>query len=83
MQNIRFVEVRDHDLTFHMTDGDFTAKGAIRDVVEELRGEGFFRCNKGYLVNLAFVDGVSGYDVQVGKDMITVATLTKRSLWTP
>lgn len=78
IKKIRFVEVRNHVLTFHMTDGDFTAKGAIRDVEEELRGESFFRCNKGYLVNLAYVDRVSGYDVWVGKDMITVGHTHKK-----
>lgn len=79
IQKIRFAEVQDHDLTFHMTDDNITVKGTIRDIMTELQGEAFFRCNKGFLVNLAFVDGVSGYDIQVGADRIMLGRTRKKA----
>lgn len=76
---IRYVEVQNHNLTFHTVDGDFTAKGAIRNMVAQLEGEGFFRCNKGHLVNLAYVDAVVGQDVHIGTDVITVSRMHKKA----
>ncbi|MBQ6362135.1 MAG: response regulator transcription factor [Lachnospiraceae bacterium] len=79
VRKIRFVEVRDHDLTFHTEDGDISARGTIRDAMEELEGHGFFHCNKGYLINLAFVDSISGHDIKMGKDIIPVGRTRKKA----
>ncbi len=79
VSRIRYVEVFDHDLVFHTTQGDITAKGAMRDVEEQL-GEGFFRCNKCYLLNLDHVDSVQGNDVKVGEDVIQVSRARRKAL---
>lgn len=79
IRRIRYVEVQDHDLTFHMEDGNIQARGTIRDVVEELQEEGFFHCNKGYLINLAYVDGINGMDISIGKDKIPVGRTRKKA----
>ncbi len=76
---IRYVEVFDHDLIFHTTQGDITAKGAMREVEEQL-GEGFFRCNKCYLLNLDHVDSIQGNDVTVGGDVIQVSRARRKAL---
>lgn len=73
------MEVRDHELTFHMTDRDILSRGTIREVEEELRGEGFFHCNKGYLINLSHVDGVIGQDVIIGETRIPLGRTRKKS----
>lgn len=79
VQKIRYIEVQDHALTYHTTDGDFGAKGTIRDAVEELQDAGFFHCNKGYLINLAYVDGISGQDIRIGSDVIPVGRTRKKA----
>ncbi len=79
VSDIRYIEVRDHDLTIHTTDGDVTARGTIREMQEELPAELFFHCNKGYLINLAFVDGITGQDIQIGSDVIPVGRTRKKA----
>lgn len=79
VRRIRYIEVQDHDLTIHTLDGDIQAKGTIREMEEELRDQGFFHCNKGYLINLALVDGISGQDIRMGKDIIPVGRTRKKA----
>lgn len=55
---IRYVESQGHNLVFHTDEGDHVAAGTMKEAEEKLTGQGFFRCNKGYLVNLEQVDGV-------------------------
>ena len=55
---IRYVESQGHNLVFHTDEGDHVAAGTMKEAEEKLAGQGFFRCNKGYLVNLEQVDGV-------------------------
>ena len=55
---IYYVESEGHNLIFHTKDGNFTTRAKIGDYDEELTPHGFFRSNKGYLVNLKYVDGV-------------------------
>lgn len=58
ISRILYVESQGHNLVF-VTDGEeHTATGTIREVEEKLESFGFFRCNKGCLVNLEHVDGV-------------------------
>lgn len=75
---IYYVEVRDHDLIFHTVDGDVVTKGAMRDVEDSLVGEGFFRCNKCYLINLEYVESFQNNNVKVGKDVVQVSRARKK-----
>lgn len=52
------IESEGHNLTFCTLDETVTASGTIKDLEERLSAEGFFRCNKGALVNLNFVTAV-------------------------
>lgn len=58
-ESIRYIESQGHNLIFHTVSGDYTTAAALKDVEEKLEGLSFFRCNKGYLVNLAHISGVS------------------------
>lgn len=79
VSHIRYVEVFDHDLIFHNVEGNITTKGAMREVEEQL-GEGFFRCNKCYLLNLDHVDSIQGNDVRMGSDVIQVSRARRKAL---
>ena len=54
-------------LIFHTEDGDFTTRGVLRDVEAILEENGFFKCNKCYLVNLRHVRSVYDGMALVGK----------------
>jgi len=77
---IRYIDVLDHDLCYHTLDGDFVTKTPMKEAAAVLEGEHFFQCNKGYLVNLAFVDGMQGYDVMIGADVLQVSRSRKKAL---
>ena len=80
VSDIRYIEVFDHDLVFHTTRGNLETKGSMNAVEQELEGQPFFKCNKGCLVNLRFVDAVMGNDIQLGEDRLQVSRSRKKGL---
>lgn len=73
VSRICYVEVQDHLLIYHTTDGEFASKGTIRDVDDQLDPSHFFRCNRCYLVNLEYVENYQGSDITVNGEMIQVS----------
>ena len=71
-----------HDLIYHMDkDGvTYTVRGIIKDLEATLKDYYFFRCHKGYLVNLAYVESVGEATAQIGEEQIPVAKLRKKEL---
>ena len=64
LDSIRYIESSNHKVVLHLKDGEFSCYGKIRDLEAEL-GEQFCRIHKGYLVNLAYVDGYSKKELTV------------------
>ncbi len=58
VEDIYYIESEGHSLIFHTRSGDYRERGKMQDREDELKPYGFFRSNKGYLVNLDDVDGV-------------------------
>ena len=58
LDSIYYIESSDHKVVLHLRDGQFTCYAKIRDLELELQDQ-FFRIHKGYLVNLAYVEGYS------------------------
>lgn len=56
--NIYYIESQGHNLIFHTASGDYEASGTMKEVEDKLGEMNFFRGNKGYLINLAHVDGI-------------------------
>lgn len=79
ISQIRYVEVVDHDLIFHMKEEQIVAKGSMRDAEEKLKIKDFFRCNKCELVNLAYVDGIINNDAKVDGVIIQISRPKKKA----
>lgn len=77
---ITYVEVRDHELIYHTADTEYLSKGALTDVERALEQEHFFRCNKCYLVNLEYVEGVQNNDIMVAGDLVQVSRAKRKAL---
>ena len=77
---IYYVEVMNHDLTYHTSEGDFTVRGKLSAVEQELPGEAFFRCSTSYLVNLQHVTQVEGELVRVGGGDVRISRGRKKAL---
>lgn len=58
LANIYYIESQGHNLIFHTASGAHEARGTMQEAEQKLCGMNFFRGNKGYLINLAHVDGV-------------------------
>ena len=80
VSEIRYVEVYDHDLIYHMLNGICESRGSIRDAEERINDSSFFKTNKAYLVNLRYVDAVIGNDVVLGTDRLQVSRARKKAL---
>ena len=56
--NITYIESQGHTLIFHTIGGDYETSGTMKDMEAELAEVNFYRGNKGYLINLAHVEGI-------------------------
>lgn len=54
-RDIRYIEVRNHELTYHLTTGELRSRGSVAERERELRDAGFVRCNICYLVNMRHI----------------------------
>ncbi|MCD7806003.1 MAG: LytTR family DNA-binding domain-containing protein [Lachnospiraceae bacterium] len=68
---VSYVESQGHTLIYHTKDGNLSATGTMKEVEESLREHGFSRCNKGYLVNLEYVEAIrNGAAVVAGEELV-------------
>lgn len=71
---IRYVESQGHSLIFHMKKGaDVISSGTMKEMDDLLGAYGFSRCNKGYLLNLEYVDAIQGGCALVGEDRLLIS----------
>ncbi len=71
IDNIFYIESEGHNLNFYTSGGEFTIRARLSDFEDQLSQYNFFRSNKGYLVNLKYVDGVEkGSCIIAGKQLL-------------
>lgn len=75
---IVYVEVQDHLLIYHTVNGNYIAKGTMRDVESLFDPQQFFRCNRCYIVNLAYVDNYQGNDLLIRGDRVQISRSRKK-----
>lgn len=57
--NIYYIESQGHTLILHTILGDYETSGTMKEMEAKLLDMNFCRGNKGYLINLQHVDGIS------------------------
>ena len=70
ISQIRYIEVVNHSLIYHLDGETLEAKGVLSELEDALTEYHFFRCNKCYLVNLEHVNGVNENCADVDGDQI-------------
>lgn len=82
ISEIKYIEIQDHDLIFHITTGVLQSKGRgkLAKIEEQLDPKQFFRCGKSHLVNLEYVDCIKNNDVYVGGDVVQVSRSRRKAL---
>lgn len=80
VNDIIYVEVSKHDLSFHTADGDMHMTGTMADWESRLAPYHFVRCNTYLLVNLGYVTRIYGDEVTVGGKILRVSRSKKQQL---
>lgn len=73
LEQIQYIEVQGHHLIYHTMNRTYTQYSTLSKVEQQLAAYHFVRCNSCYLVNLQYVQGISGMMVQVGDDMLKIS----------
>ena len=74
---IYYIESQSHRLIYKTVMGEFISKGRLGDVEEKLNSYGFFRGNKGYLINMKHVEGIRKDCCLIGGLQIPISRLRK------
>jgi len=78
LSDVFYIESQGHTLVFHTASGIYEATGTMKDIEAELLPYHFFRGNKGYLINLAHVDGMKENAAVVHGEELIVSRGRKR-----
>lgn len=76
-KDICWIESHMHYLTFSTKKGDFRIYMRMKDIEQTLSGHGFFRINKGIIVNLKYVEAISENDCLVNGTSLPVSRRKK------
>lgn len=81
--SIRYVEVQQHYLFYHMLERDGEAgdvlkiRGTMQEAADLLELRGFVRCSSSFLVNLEHITAVSRMNVYLGEDVLPLGRTYK------
>ena len=75
---LSYVEINNHDITYHTTRGNFTAYGTMRAIEKLLPAKQFSKCNRCYLINLRSVTRIQGNTVFIGEEELEISRPRKQ-----
>lgn len=61
LRDVKYIEVRDHLLTYYTADGSYSELGSLSKIEQKLAGKGFARCSSSCIVNLKYISAIKGY----------------------
>ncbi|MBD5394641.1 MAG: response regulator transcription factor [Lachnospiraceae bacterium] len=76
---IYYLESLGHYIHIHKKKEVISVLETMKNMEQALSSSGFFRCNNGYLVNLAYVEKVDKYTALVGTDEIQISRPKKKA----
>lgn len=77
-REIRYVEIVNHTLYYHLTDKIIKRTGTLTDLEKALPEQGFCKCNRCFVVNFHYITKISGNDLYIGKDVLTISQSMKK-----
>lgn len=77
--DIYFIEGQRHNVIYHTSRGDYCSRITMKELEEKLAVHNFFRCAKGYLVNMNHVEGFVGSDCVIHNVHIPVSRTRKKN----
>lgn len=76
---LNYVEIADHDITYHTSRGNYKAYGTMRAIEKLLPEKQFSKCNRSFLVNLRSVTRIQGNSVYVGDEQLEISRPRKQA----
>lgn len=73
LSHVYYIESKGHQLVYQTDSGVYSSRGTLKELEKTLTPYHFFRCHKGYLINLAQVEGIQGECCMVNKTAIPVS----------
>ena len=73
INTIKYIEVSDHKLIFHTTNGNYEEYATLNKYLDLLKDESFSLCNRCYLVNLQYVKKITKDTVYVRDEQIQMS----------
>lgn len=62
-RQVMYIEVSNHDLLYHTESRAYCARGSLAKVESQLQGRPFLRISSSHLLNLQYLNGISGNSV--------------------
>lgn len=78
INDIYYVESQGHTLIYHTHHEIFTCRGNMKETEKMLEPHGFFRTNKGCLVNMKYVDIVQDTDCVINGEKLPIARARRK-----
>ena len=76
--DIYYIEGQRHNVIYYTSRGDYCSRITMKELEEKLAVHNFFRCAKGYLVNMNHVEGFVGSDCVIHNVHIPVSRTRKK-----
>lgn len=77
LTDILFIESSGRALKLHSSQGEFRLNGTLTDLEKSLNDPRFFRCHRGFLVNLFFVERIKNDNILIGNTWIPLSRYKK------
>lgn len=78
ISSIYYIESQAHWTVYKTVSGEYTARIALKDLESSMEQHGFYRCSRGYLVNMKLVDGISGGECIINGEKIPIGRNKKK-----
>ena len=77
-RDVLYVEVLDHDLIYHTTDGTVEAYGQLKNVEDALLANGFVKCNRCFIANPAHIKAIKDNTIFIGDERLQISVRKKK-----
>lgn len=78
ISDIYCIESQGHNAIYRTIRGDYTSRAVLKEIESDLSKHGFYRCSKGYLVNMKQVEGVSSGNCVIHGSKIPISRAKKK-----
>jgi len=76
--DILYIESQGHNAVYYMKKQVLSSRISLKELEMKMKPYGFYRCSKGFLVNLRKVDGVKNNDCIIGEHRIPISRIKRK-----